>query len=71
MLLKRYSETRRRHPLGRGDRSLREAIQQERGLLATLAVAADLRVDTSALNLYQLRDLIRERVAGRKRNNFV
>ena len=66
VLLKRYSETRRRHPLGRGDRSLREAIQQERGLLATLAVAADLRVDTSALNLYQLRDLIRERVVGRK-----
>ena len=66
VLLKRYSETRRRHPLGRGQRSLREAIGVERGLLGAIAVAADLRVDTSALNLYQLRDLIRDRVAGRK-----
>lgn len=66
VLLKRFSETRRRHPLSRGDLPLREAIDRERELLGSIASLADLRVDTSALNIYQLRDIIRERVAGKR-----
>ena len=62
VLLKRYSETRRRHPLGLGDLPLREAIRQERRLLEPVVASADLIIDTSETNLYQLRDMICARV---------
>ncbi len=62
VLLKRYSETRRRHPLHLGDVPLREVIQQERRLLEPIVAHADLIIDTSATNLYQLREMIRARV---------
>ena len=62
VLLKRYSETRRRHPLDLGDLSLREAIRQERRLLEPVVASADLIIDTSETNLYQLRDMICARV---------
>ena len=62
VLLKRYSETRRRHPLDGGDLPLREAIRQERRLLEPVVAGADLIIDTSETNLYQLRDLIGARV---------
>ncbi|OQX45086.1 MAG: hypothetical protein B0D86_04285 [Candidatus Sedimenticola endophacoides] len=45
-LIKRYSETRRRHPLSSDDQSLAEAIGRERELLAPFLSAADLRIDT-------------------------
>lgn len=61
-LLKRYGETRRRHPLGLGNVPLREAIRQERRLLEPIVAGSDLIIDTSETNLYQLRDLIRARV---------
>ena len=64
ILIKRYSETRRRHPLTAGDISLAEAIGRERLLLGPLASSADLRIDTSLTNLHQLRDIIRLRLAG-------
>ena len=63
-LLKRFSETRRRHPLTQDDMSLREAITHERELLDQIRHAADLNVDTSSLNVHQLRDLIKYRVKG-------
>ena len=62
ILLKRYSETRRRHPLDLGNMSLREAIRHERRLLGPVVACADLIIDTSDTNLYQLRELIRARV---------
>ena len=62
ILLKRYSETRRRHPLDGGNLPLREAIRQERRLLEPIVACADLIIDTSETNLYQLRDLVRARV---------
>ena len=64
ILLKRYSETRRRHPLDAGSMPLREAIRQERRLLEPIVACADLIIDTSETNLYQLRDLVRARVHG-------
>ncbi len=61
-LIKRFSETRRRHPLTQARRSLGEAIELERRLLEPILSYADLRVDTTHTNIHQLRDLIRERV---------
>lgn len=61
-LLKRFSETRRRHPLSSDTRSLSEAIQDEKHILAPIADLADLKIDTSRLNLYQLRDIVKLRL---------
>ena len=61
-LIKRFSETRRRHPLSSEEVPLNEAIIQERSLLEPIALEADLRMDTSRTNIHQLRDLIRSRV---------
>lgn len=61
-LLKRFSETRRKHPLTRRDVSLAEAIKMERKLLAPISEHASLQIDTSHTNVHQLRGLIRERV---------
>ncbi len=64
VLLKRFSETRRKHPLtlSRPDLSLPEALELERNLLSCLSEHAALRIDTSQTNVHQLRDLIRLRV---------
>jgi UPF0042 nucleotide-binding protein len=64
-LLKRFSETRRKHPLSTDELSLFEAIVYERGLLEPIASQADLTLDTSTLSLHQLRDVIKNRVAAR------
>jgi UPF0042 nucleotide-binding protein len=61
-LLKRFSETRRRHPLTTDSRSLAEAIRDEAHLLAPIIDLADLTIDTTALNLYQLRDILKLRL---------
>ncbi len=58
VLIKRYADTRRRHPLGRGDVRLAEAIALERRLLKPLAAIADQVFDSSDLNVHQLRRLI-------------
>ena len=61
-LLKRFSETRRKHPLSSNETPLNEAIIQERSLLEPISAAADLLIDTSQTNIHQLRDLIHNRV---------
>ncbi|MCW9030928.1 MAG: RNase adapter RapZ [Gammaproteobacteria bacterium] len=61
-LIKRFSETRRKHPLSNKETPLHEAIIKERYLLEPISSKADLRVDTSATNVHQLRDLIKSRV---------
>lgn len=65
-LLRRFSETRRKHPLTSETVSLQEAIEQERVLLSPLASMADLTIDTSSLSSHQLCRLIRDRVAEEK-----
>ncbi|MEY3182631.1 MAG: hypothetical protein RLZ35_616 [Pseudomonadota bacterium] len=62
-LLKRFSETRRKHPLTNKKISLREAIRQEYNLLTPIANLADLTIDTTPLSIQALHHLIRERVA--------
>ncbi|WP_028079708.1 RNase adapter RapZ [Solimonas soli] len=64
VLLQRYSETRRRHPLAQGDCPLSEAIRRERQLLAPIANAADATIDTSQKNLHALREEIQGLVPG-------
>lgn len=61
-LLKRFSETRRRHPLTNESRSLAEAIADESVLLGPITDLADLKIDTTRLNLYQLRDSLKLRL---------
>jgi UPF0042 nucleotide-binding protein len=65
VIIKRYSESRRRHPLSRDGMSLVDALAQERTLLEPIADAADLVLDTSRTSVHDLRELIRNRVAGR------
>jgi UPF0042 nucleotide-binding protein len=55
-LLQRFSETRRRHPLSRKKRVLKQAIEHERGVLAELEQSADFRIDTSDTNVHELRE---------------
>ncbi len=55
VLVRRYENTRRRHPLGDVDR-VSEAIARERELLDPVKAMADVVVDTSDLNVHQLRD---------------
>ncbi|WP_281646644.1 RNase adapter RapZ [Parendozoicomonas sp. Alg238-R29] len=69
-LLKRFSATRRRHPLSDGESSLDEAIRKEAEVLGFIADAADMRVDTSRLSLHDLRSVIRQRVAGKERHEL-
>ena len=64
VLLKRFSETRRRHPLSNDEVPLSEAIIQERTLLSAISSTADLIIDTSQTNIHQLRDLIHRRVTS-------
>jgi len=64
-LLKRFHATRRKHPLSTPNTSLKEAIVSEGTLLEPIARQADLTVNTSDMSLYELRDHIKLRVAGR------
>ena len=61
-LVKRYSETRRRHPLSEGELTLTESIMRERELLADIAPLAH-HIDTSDLRPAQLRNWIRDFVS--------
>ena len=63
-LIKRFSETRRRHPLSDESRPLAEAIDSERELLESLASSASLVLDTSQMTIYELRDAIKQRLVG-------
>jgi UPF0042 nucleotide-binding protein len=54
-IIKRFSETRRRHPLTSDQHSLPQAIEQEQGLLDGLRKKADWVIDTSDINIHQLR----------------
>jgi UPF0042 nucleotide-binding protein len=55
VLVRRYEGTRRRHPLADSDRVL-DGIQRERAALEAVKAEADVVVDTSDLNVHQLRD---------------
>jgi len=64
-LVTRFSETRRKHPLSTQDLTLISAIDEEARLLDPVKSKAELVVDTSALNLHDLRDIIRTYLLGK------
>ncbi|HNR22003.1 MAG TPA: RNase adapter RapZ [Steroidobacteraceae bacterium] len=57
-LLRRFAETRRKHPMSRNDIGLREAIALERDLLEPMMYAADQVIDTSRMGVHALRDRV-------------
>jgi RNase adapter protein RapZ len=59
-LIRRFSETRRPHPLGR-QASVREAVRYERRLMAPIRKIADVVLDTTRFNVHELRQFITER----------
>ena len=61
-LLRRYSETRRKHPLSNDSIGLKEAIDLEESIISPIAKVASLTVDTSGLTLHQLRDLVKNTI---------
>ena len=63
-IIKRFSETRRKHPLTNNNVSLSEAIRQERALLSPIHDTADLCIDTTQTTIHQLRDLVKQRVVS-------
>ncbi|WP_373081781.1 RNase adapter RapZ [Zhongshania sp.] len=63
-LIKRFSETRRRHPLTTDSLPLADAIKLESRLLEPIVVEASLAIDTSDLTVHELRDAIRDRILG-------
>lgn len=60
VLVRRYESTRRRHPFGDDDRQLAQAIEAERHALEAIRAAADVVIDTSELNVHELRDRLLE-----------
>ncbi len=64
-LLRRFSETRRKHPLSSEERPLADAIALERSLLDPLAMRADIRIDTTRTNVHEFRAAIRELITKR------
>jgi UPF0042 nucleotide-binding protein len=70
-LVRRFSETRRPHPLAR-DRSVSEGITEERGKLNQIRAMADLIIDTTNLTVHELRDIFMQMSRdGRKRADMV
>ena len=61
-LLTRFNETRRKHPLSRKGLPLVEAIHLERSVLKSISSNADLTIDTSDLNVHELRHIINSRL---------
>jgi len=66
ILLQRYSESRRRHPLAEQGVQLRAAIESERAVLSEVQMSANLIIDTSQSSIYELADVIRSRVDSRE-----
>jgi len=64
-LMRRFSETRRPHPLGTG-RSIEKSITSERRLLAPIRALADLIIDTSKFNVHELRDFMNEKFGSQR-----
>lgn len=69
-LIKRFSDTRRKHPLTRNGIPLAEAIDIEASLLHPISTAADLNIDTTNTNIHQLRELIKQRILNRPENEL-
>ena len=63
VLIQRFSETRRKHPLSSDHIDLKEAIALETKLLEPITSIANRRIETSKMTLHQLRDIIKKQIA--------
>lgn len=70
VLIQRFSETRRRHPLTDEEHNLEQAIRLERQMLEPLLDLSRLTIDTSRTTLHELREIVRARVAERDRGEM-
>lgn len=70
VLIKRYSHTRRKHPLSPLKQNLADSILYERELIAPLRDHVDIQIDTSTLNVHELRSLLKERLFGNSQNSL-
>jgi UPF0042 nucleotide-binding protein len=70
-LIRRFSETRRLHPLIKENIPLDQAISLEKKLLTPISTNADLYINTTQLSPHQLADLVRERILGKKTGAMV
>jgi UPF0042 nucleotide-binding protein len=69
-LARRFSETRRPHPLGR-QASVRKSLRTERNLLAPIRSVADHIIDTSKFNVHELREVIGEKFSGGRNESSI
>jgi len=60
-LMRRFSETRRPHPLCTGDQSIGESIRKEREALAPIKAMAEISINTSKFNVHELRDFVKQK----------
>lgn len=65
-LVKRFSETRRRHPLTGEGKDLLQAIESEDAILEPIAGLADLSIDTTTMRGSALTELVRSRIAAKR-----
>ena len=70
VLVNRYRETRRVHPLS-PDGSVEEGIERERRLLTEVSGMSNFQIDTTMLNVHQLRETVMQLVSGRQRGTVV
>ncbi|MGJ8668425.1 MAG: RNase adapter RapZ [Oceanococcus sp.] len=71
VLLKRFSETRRKHPLTNENTSLTDALSAERTLLEPIASIADFTIETSHSNLHELRERVRRTLASSNQSQMM
>lgn len=71
VLLRRFGETRRMHPLSQGSVPLNDAIALEHKLLEPLATRATWRIDSSRFSVHELSEQVTERVLGRQTNKLI
>lgn len=70
VLLRRFSETRRPHPLG-ADSSVEESIRAERAQLEPIRTLADLKINTSKFTVHELRDYIKQNFSGSRQEDKI
>ncbi len=69
VLLKRFDESRRKHPLFNSERTLKDSLAKEYELLSPVRKIADLKIDTSITDIYELASQIRTRICGAERQS--
>jgi len=69
-IMRRFSETRRPHPLGTGQ-SISKSVRQEREMLGPIRKLADLTINTSKFTVHELRDFIREQFVGQREESKI